>query len=265
MIADADDFPAAKSAMAWHSVEVSKGVRIRYGLAGVGTRTMLMIHGYPETAIAWRKIISPLVEDGFRVIAPDTRGAGGSSRPADGYDKLTLAADCAAVLDHAGVAAPVIVVGHDIGLMIAYAFAQRFPERTERLAVMDAPLPGTTVFDELWSDSPLWHYHFHQAPDVPEILTAGRERFYLERFWRGVIYNTSAIDEEAKISYVADYSAPGGMRAGFELYRPFGRDAEDNRAALGRNGKLTIPVLAIAGSASAGHRPYRTHDARGCP
>lgn len=236
--------------MTWRTISPEDGVQIRYGSAGQGQRTMLLIHGYPATAISWRKLVGPLVAAGFRVITPDVRGAGGSSRPMAGYDKLTLAADCAAVLDDAGVEGPVIVVGHDIGLMIAYAFARRYPDRAERLVVMDAPLPGTAVFDDLWRGELLWHFHFHQARDIPEALAAGKERYYLEQFWRYFVFQPSAIDEATKASYVADFSAPGGMRAGFELYRAFGQDAADNRAVLARDGKLSIPVLAMAGEAT---------------
>ncbi|WP_197420547.1 alpha/beta fold hydrolase [Sphingomonas sp. CCH5-D11] len=237
--------------MDWRSADAGDGVRIRYGVAGEGPATMLLIHGYPETAIAWRKVVEPLVDAGFRVVAPDVRGAGGSSRPADGYDKRTLAADCAAVLDDLGIEAPVCVVGHDIGLMIAYAFARRFPERISHLAVLDAPLPGTDAFDTVsLDDERVWHFHFHQAPDVPEALTAGREGYYLERFWHQLAYDAGAIDHATKASYVSDFSGPGGMRAGFALYRAFAQDAEDNRAALKHDGKLTLPVLAVAGEAS---------------
>lgn len=242
--------PPRAADMVWRTIRSSDGAHLRYGVAGEGDRTMMLIHGYPATSISWRKVVGPLVDAGFRVVTPDVRGAGGSSRPMAGYDKLTLAADCAAVLDDAGIHGPVTVVGHDIGLMVAYAFARRFPERAERLVVMDAPLPGTAVFDELWRGDLLWHFHFHQAPDIPEALTAGRERYYLEQFWRYFTYQPAAIDEATKASYVADYSAPGGMRAGFELYRAFGRDADDNRQALKQFGKLTIPVLAMAGEAT---------------
>ncbi|PDT82215.1 alpha/beta hydrolase [Sinorhizobium sp. BJ1] len=238
--------------LGWRSVDTGGGVRIRYGVAGDGAATMLLIHGYPETAIAWRKLVGPLTAAGFRVVTPDVRGAGGSSRPLDGYDKLTLAADCAAVLDDADIEGPVIVVGHDIGLMIAYAFARRFPKRTSHLAALDAPLPGTDAFDKAsLDDSRVWHFHFHQARDIPEALTAGRESYYLDRFWHDLAYDAGAIDAATKASYVADFSGPGGMRAGFELYRAFSRDREENRAALARDGKLTMPVLAIAGEASA--------------
>lgn len=238
--------------MSWQSVDVGDGVRIRYGVAGTGQKPVLLIHGYPETAIAWRRIIGPLVEHGYKVIAPDVRGAGGSSRPLHGYDKSTMAQDCSVVLRDAGVLEPVLIVGHDIGLMIAYAFARKYPESTRALAVLDAPLPGTAAFDQVsLDDRRVWHFHFHQAPDIPEALTAGKEAFYLERFWHDLAYDAGAIDEATKASYISSFSGPGGMRAGFELYRSFAADAEFNRAQIAAHGKTKIPVLALAGQSSA--------------
>jgi pimeloyl-ACP methyl ester carboxylesterase len=163
-----------------------------------------------------------------------------------------MAHDCSVVLQDAGVDKPALVVGHDIGLMIAYAFARKYPESTRGLAVLDAPLPGTAAFDQVaLDDRRVWHFHFHQAPDIPEALTAGREAFYLERFWHDLAYDAGAIDPVTKAYYIASFSGPGGMRAGFELYRSFAIDAEFNRYELAKYGKTNIPVLALAGESSA--------------
>jgi pimeloyl-ACP methyl ester carboxylesterase len=115
---------------------------------------------------------------------------------------------------------------------------------------MDALLPGTTAFDELRNDPRVWHFAFHGARDVAEMLVAGRERQYLQAFFHARMFNSSAIDSPDFDVYVSAYSAPGAMRAGFEVYRAFDRDAEDNRAILKKNGKLTIPVLAVYGAIS---------------
>ncbi len=237
----------------WGSAEVEPGVRIHHGVAGTGPRTIVLVHGYPETAHAWRMVLPLLVRKGFRVVVPDYRGAGGSSKPPGGYDKHTMAGDLRALLDeHLGLTGPVTMVGHDIGMMVAYAFARRFPEQTERLVVMEAPLPGTAAYDTALGDTDrLWHFQFHRAPDVPELLTAGREQLYLERFYQDLAFDTEAIGPDAVARYVRAFSRPGAMRAGFELYRAFPTDAERNRADLKRDGKLTMPVLALSGAASA--------------
>ena len=237
----------------WGSAEVEPGIRIHHGVAGTGERTVLLVHGYPETAYAWRRVVPLLVAAGLRVVVPDYRGAGGSSKPPAGYDKHTMAGDLHALLyDHLNLTGPVTVVGHDVGMQVAYAFARRFPNRTERLVVMEAPLPGTIAYDTALGDTDrLWHFQFHRAPDVPELLTAGREQLYLERFYQDLAFDTEAIGLDAVARYVRAFSRPGAMRAGFELYRAYPADAERNRADLGRDGKLLMPVLALAGAASA--------------
>ncbi len=237
----------------WGSAEVEPGLRIHHGVAGTGERTALLVHGYPETAYAWRRVVPRLVAAGLRVVLPDYRGAGGSSKPPGGYDKHSMAGDLHALLDdHLGLTGPVTVVGHDIGMMVAYAFARRFPARTERLVVMEAPLPGTAAYEEsLRNTDRLWHFQFHRAPDLPELLTAGREQLYLERFYQDLAFDTEAIGLEAVARYVRAFSRPGAMRAGFEVYRAFPADAARNRADLDRDGKLKVPVLALAGAHSA--------------
>ena len=152
--------------------------------------------------------------------------------------------------NHLAIQEPVIVVGHDIGLMIAYSYALAYQSEVSHLVVVDAPLPGTAVFDRLRSDPRLWHFAFHGARDVTEMLVAGRERPYLDSFINARIYNRAAISEEDLEIYVSAYSAPGAMRAGFEAYRAFDRDVQDNRDALSRNGKLTVPVLAVYAAVS---------------
>lgn len=231
--------------------DVEPGVRLHHVTAGDGPRTVLLLHGFPQTWWEWRRTIPPLVAAGFRVVAPDYRGAGDSWRPAGGYDKWTMAADLHRLLrDYLGHREPVAVVGHDIGLMVAYAYAQRFRDDVSHLVVVDAPLPGTAVFDRLRADPRVWHFAFHGARDVAELLVAGRERPYLQAFFGARVADPSAITGADLDVYVAAYSAPGAMRAGFELYRAFDRDAADNRAALAANGPLTVPVLAVGGEIS---------------
>ncbi|MEV0090841.1 alpha/beta hydrolase [Streptomyces sp. NPDC050738] len=231
--------------------DVEPGLRLHYVTAGDGDRTVVLLHGFPQTWWEWHRVITPLVEAGFRVVAPDYRGAGHSWKPAGGYDKKTVARDIHTLLRrHLGIEGPLVVVGHDIGLMVAYAFAQAYRDEVSHLVVMDAPLPGTDVFDQLRSDPRVWHFAFHGARDVAEMLVAGRERQYLQTFFNVRNSDPSAIGPADLDIYVDAYSAPGAMRAGFELYRAFDQDAEDNRTALKQSGKLTVPVLALGGAVS---------------
>jgi pimeloyl-ACP methyl ester carboxylesterase len=231
--------------------DVEAGLRLHYVSAGEGQRTVVLLHGFPQTWWEWRRVIPALVEAGLRVVAPDYRGAGHSWRPSGGYDKRTMAEDIhRLVRAHLRVQGPVVMVGHDIGLMVAYAYAQAHRDEVSHLAVVDAPLPGTVVFDRLRADPRVWHFAFHGARDIPEMLVAGRERQYLQSFFDARVFDPSAVGEGDLDIYASAYSAPGAMRAGFELYRAFDRDAEDNRAARERNGKLTVPVLAVGGAIS---------------
>ncbi len=232
-------------------VQVNPGLRLHYVTAGDGNQIIVLLHGFPQTWWEWRHVIPILADAGFRVIAPDYRGAGSSSRPSGGYDKRTLADDIHSLLhEHLKIEQKVILVGHDIGLMVAYAYAESYRDAVSHLVVMDAPLPGTTLFDSIRSDPRLWHFAFHGARDIPEMLVAGRERQYLQAFFNARIFDPSALSEDDLDLYTSAYSAPGAMRAGFEVYRAFDQDVQDNRDALKRNGKLTIPVLAVFGSIS---------------
>jgi pimeloyl-ACP methyl ester carboxylesterase len=230
---------------------IEPGLRVHYVTMGAGARTVVFLHGFPQTWREWRGVIAPVVAAGFRAVAVDYRGAGDSSRPPGGYDKRTMAGDIHRLLhEHLDVAGPVILVGHDIGLMVAYAYAQAFRQDVSHLVVIDAPLPGTEVFDHLRADPRVWHFAFHGVRDVPEMLVVGRERPYLQAFFNARVFDPSGIGEAELDAYVSAYAAPGAMRAGFEVYRAFDQDVEDNRASLAGNGKLTIPILAVGGAIS---------------
>lgn len=154
------------------------------------------------------------------------------------------------ILNEQEISGPVNVAGHDIGMMVAFAIGAFFPERVNKLILMEAPLPGTEGFREASADdSRCWHFHFHQARDIPEALTRGNEAFYLERFFHDLAWDYQTIDPAAFEHYVRAFSQPGAMRAGFELYRAFARDAKDNAAFIS-TGRLTMPVLAATGEGS---------------
>ena len=125
------------------TAELEPGVRLHYVTAGTGTRTMVLLHGYPETWYEWRHVIGPLVRAGWQVVAPDYRGAGDSSKPTGGYDKRTMAADIFKLLrNHLKISGQVTMVGHDIGMMVAYAFASDYPKSVDKLVLMEAPFQG---------------------------------------------------------------------------------------------------------------------------
>jgi len=209
--------------------------------------TTLHVHGYGETGDMWVPLAAALARD-HTVIVPDLRGLGLSARPAGGYDKKTQAADMAGVLDALRVARADIVA-HDIGNMVAFQLAARFPQRVRRLVVIDAPVPGVGPWDEILKNPLLWHFRFG-GPDM-ERLVAGRERIYLDRFWNEFSATPARFGEAARVHYAALYALPGAMHAGFAQFAAFDQDAADNRAFLARE-RLKLPVLALGGEKSFG-------------
>jgi pimeloyl-ACP methyl ester carboxylesterase len=237
--------------------EVEPGVQLHYVEAGAGPLTMILLHGFPETWWEWRHTMPIFAAKGFRVIAIDYRGAGNSSKPASGYDKRTMAQDVQNLLvNHLAIKEPVIMVGHDIGMTVAFAFASLYPAAVERLVLVDAIVPGTPTFGALlttgkMANSNLAHFFFHNARNyMAETLTAGRERVYLQDFFDRIAFNLEAFGPEVIDHYASYYAAPGGMKAGFEVYRAFDQDGKENAAALEASGLLKMPTLFIAGAES---------------
>jgi pimeloyl-ACP methyl ester carboxylesterase len=237
--------------------EVEPGVQLHYVQTGNGAETMVLVHGYPETWWEWRHVMPILAAAGFRVIAVDYRGAGNSSKPASGYDKRTMAQDIKRLLvDHLAVTGPIVMVGHDIGMTVAFAFAALYPTRLKRLVLVDAIVPGTPVFKSFLTtgklrNSNLAHFFWHNARNnMAETLTAGRERVYIQDFFDRIAFNLGAFGPEVIDYYTAFYAAPGGMKAGFEVYRAFDQDGEDNEIWLKQWGRLRIRTLFVAGAES---------------
>ena len=226
-------------------VEGKDRVRIHYRRMGAG-RGMVLLHGYPQTGHMWRKVMPALAER-FTVVAPDLRGYGDSDRPATGYDKRTMAADIAEVI-RALTLAPVVLVGHDRGARVAHRFALDHPTLLTHLVLLDiAPTYDVFMSVDHTSARARWHWFFHQVPDLPEALTAGREDVYLRHMYKASAYNPAAIEEEAVQEYLRCFRQPGAMRAGFEDYRAAATlDLEHDRAD--RDKKIAVPTLVLWGA-----------------
>lgn len=209
---------------------------------------IVLLHGYGETGDMWAPLASELARR-HQVIVPDLRGLGLSSKPPGGYDKKTQGGDVAGLLDALGIE-KADVVAHDIGNMVAFAFAAQNRERVTRLVVIDAPVPGVGPWEEVLKNPLLWHFRFG-GPDM-ERLVAGRERIYLDRFWNEFSANPASFDEASRVHYASLYALPGAMHAGFSQFAAFDQDAVDNREFLAKGGKLEMPVLAVGGEKSFG-------------
>src|SRR5437773_9565075 len=226
-------------------VEVN-GVRLHYLIGGKGNPVVLL-HGYAETSHMWIPIM-PLLAKNHTVIVPDLRGAGDSAKPESGYYKKNMAVDIHDLTSSLGFDR-VSIVGHDIGLMVAYAYAAQFPQATERMVLMDAFLPGIGNWKDVWLMRDLWHFHFYG--EVPLALVKGRERIYFEHFWNDFAADPKhSIPEADRRFYARAYATPGGMRASFEYFRNFERDAKDF-AKLSAT-PLPMPMLILTGETASG-------------
>ncbi|MBW8727728.1 MAG: alpha/beta hydrolase [Inquilinus limosus] len=229
---------------------VANGVRLHYVIGGPADgELVVLLHGWPQTWYTWRRVMPELAKSGFRVVAVDYRGAGESEKPLDGYDKATMAADIRALVHQLG-GTKVDLAGRDIGVMVAYAYAAQWPDEVTRLAMLDVPLPGTRVWDEAIHkpDPEIWHFGLHQQRDIAEMLVAGHEYAYISDFMKKRL--AAPIADEDLAVYGRAYAAPGGLRAGFELYRAFPEDERRFKEFLRK--KLPMPVLALAGDRSNG-------------
>jgi len=222
------------------------GIKLHYMTAGHGT-PLILFHGYAETSLMWKPII-PVLAERFTVIAPDLPGIGDSDIPADGLDMKSAAIRLHDLAKSLGVE-KAEVVGHDIGLMVAYAYAAQFPTEVTKLVLMDAFLPGVGGWEAVYNNPSIWHFRFNGP--TPEALVQGRERTYFEYFWNDFAADkTHSIPEADRKAYTAAYARPGRMHAGWAYFVSFQQAAKDF-AQLSQT-KLTMPVLTIGGEKSLG-------------
>jgi pimeloyl-ACP methyl ester carboxylesterase len=222
-----------------HHMATVNGIQLHYVIGGQGDPVVLL-HGWPQTWYEWRHVM-PVLAQNYTVIAPDLRGLGDSSKPPTGYDGNTTAEDIYQLLTQLGLGGKIYLVGHDVGAQTAYSYSAIHPNNVSKLVIMDYVFPG--FYPPNLEGVCCWWFSFHQTRDIPELLTAGNEREYLSWHYRGLAYNAEAITEADIDKYVSSYSAPGGMRAGFEYYRAFPINEEQNKALS--ETKLQIPVLAL--------------------
>src|SRR6201991_2430453 len=222
------------------------GVKLHYLIAGKGD-PVILLHGYAQNSHMWRPLMPELAKT-HTVIAPDLRGFGQSAKPNDGYTKKLMAQDIHALAISLGFRKETIV-GHDIGLMVAYAYAAQFPTEVDRIALMDAFLPGVGDWTKVWLLRDLWHFHFYG--ETPLKLVAGRERIYLEHFWNDFAADRNhSVPEADRVFYAQAYGQPGAMKASFEVFHVFEQDARDF-AELAQT-KLEQPMLILTGEKASG-------------
>ena len=223
-------------------------VTMHYLTAGSG-EPLVLLHGIPQSSHEWRHII-PYLSDRFRIIAPDLRGLGDTSRPLNGYDKKRVASDVWELLsDHLDID-QFNLVGHDWGGPTAFSLAAQHHEAVKRLAILDVAIPGDG--GEMSQGGRRWHHPFFRTPDLPEAMFGGREHIYLQWLFDNYGARPNVISSADKAEYERTYCSPGGLRALLSYYRAFFIDVADNEKILQKNGKLRMPVLALGGDSGFG-------------
>jgi len=232
--------PKAEKRVASRVAKV-EGRKLHYLTAGEGP-ALILLHGYTQTSRMWRPLIDKL-KDKFTIIAPDLPGIGDSDITKAGCDMKTAAIRIHALAKSIGVT-KARVVGHDIGLMVAYAYAAQFPAEVEKLVVMDAFLPGVAGWELAYNNDNLWHFRFRGA--TPEALVKGREATYFAYFWNELAADKMrSLGTADRKAYVAAYSRAGRMRSGWAYFAAWPDTAKDF-AEMAKT-RLTMPVLSIAG------------------
>lgn len=237
---------AAQSSTVEDKYVAANGIRLHYLSAGSGP-AVILLHGFAESSHMWLPLMPKLAAHHL-VIAPDLRGAGGSEKPAAGYDKKTMAVDIHALAQALGLK-DVIVVGHDIGLMVAYAYAAQYPAEVKKIVLMDAFLPGVGDWEKVWLLRDKWHFNFYG--ETPLKLVQGRERIYLDHFWNDFAADRNhSVSEADRQLYSAAFAQLGATAAGMNWFRAFEQDGHDF-AELAKK-KLPMPMLVLAGEKASG-------------
>jgi pimeloyl-ACP methyl ester carboxylesterase len=229
-----------------HKAKVS-GTTLHYVRGGAGDAVML-VHGFPEDWTEFRHIMPQLARK-FTVIAVDLRGVGGSQPATDGYDVATLAKDIHELAEQLQLK-QMYLVGHDVGGIVAYAYARLYPQDLRGVMILDVPLVGIEPWDALKADPMLWHIGFHQTPKVPEALISGRELVsFREASYNRWTKNPAAISEEAARHYARSYATPAQLRAGLGFYRAFPEAEKFNQS---HSEPLNVPMVLAGGDSAFG-------------
>jgi pimeloyl-ACP methyl ester carboxylesterase len=222
------------------------GTTLHYVRGGTGP-AVILLHGFPQDWYEFHQVMPPLATM-FTVIAADLRGIGGSKATPGGYDAANLAEDIRQLAQHLNLESAYIV-GHDLGGIVAYAFAGLYPEKARGVMILDVPLPGIEPWEDVKADPLLWHINFHQTPDLPEQLIAGRQAVYFRHFWSLGTVNGDAISDDDAAHYAGAYATPEQLRAAFEMYRAFPANEKFNAT---QRSAIDLPLVLAGGEQGFG-------------
>lgn len=220
----------------------ANGIRVHTWVGGEGP-ALVLLHGYPQSGIMWRKV-APALARRFTVVIPDLRGYGDSDKPRDGFDKKTMAADIHGVMQALGHAR-YRVVGHDRGARVSHRLALDHAEAVERLSLLDI-VPTHTLFRDTGRElaAAYWHWFFFQVPDLPEVMIGATPEPFLRNMFRALTAEAGAIEEPAFAEYLRVFTLPGTIRCGLEDYRAAAKqDFADDEADLARRVSCPVQIL----------------------
>lgn len=219
---------------------------------GVGP-DVLLVHGFPHTRLLWSRVADRLAGR-RRVIAPDLRGTGGSTRATTGYDADSLSTDLGLLLDRLG-STTTDIVAIDAGVPPAFLLALREPGRVRRLVLMESTLGVLPGAEDFFRGGAPWWFGFHQVPGLAETVLEGHEGDYLDFFYRTGTFDGSGIDPYVRDAFVGAYAGRESLRCAFEFYRAMPQSGAQLADAVSGT-RLQVPTLAI-GSQPVGDALHR--------
>lgn len=223
-----------------HATALVNGVNIHYVIGGQG-EPLVLVHGFGQNWYMWNRLL-PELSKHFTVIAPDLRGVGESDKPVSGYDKKTMATDVHELVKQLGYK-NINLAGHDIGLMVAYAYAAQYGSEVKKVALLDALLPGV---EPVWSQvsASAWWFGFFSWPASGEIVK-GKEKEFLTNFWPVVGHEKEPFTTEETTEFIRAYAVDGAATSAFKWFGAFPQDGKDNLELMKK--KLKMPLLAMGG------------------
>ncbi|WP_253278518.1 alpha/beta fold hydrolase [Pseudomonas kilonensis] len=238
-----------------HGYACVNGIRLHYLMGGDGERPILLVHGFPGSWRSWEPLMGALVRAGYTPIVPDYRGAGETDISVGGYDKKSMAHDLHELVTLLNIK-QVDIIGHDIGLIIAYAYAALYPDETKHIVLMDGFIPGIPGWETAYNGNPAvgttskWHFRFFGKTAIGMIK--GHEKTYLDMFFDDFVFEgNDKVPDMVRQALIEDYSRPDRMEAAFKLYAAWVENDANDNLEFAKN-KLTIPLLTIGGDHSRG-------------
>ena len=242
---------------AYESMRVDD-MRFAYHRPGHGGVPIVLLHGWPQTSWAWRRV-TPRLSPTCDVVVPDLPGFGYSSKPEGGFDKKTIARRLRDFLQALGLSR-IALVGHDLGGHVACAYAAQWPQEVSHLVFIESSLPSFGQEEAMdVSKGGSWHFGFNMAGDISEELVRGREYLFVDHMMRREkvgLFNPNSVSKDDIEHYARALARPGALRSSFSYYRTLPIDRGDNR--IWGQTPLSMPVLAVGAAWGYGHSSAQT-------